>query len=418
MASINFLYRSTKDSSTLTLRLLFGNKQIGARTKHLVSKEYWEKYHDAKRLKDAELKRFQARTRNELHKLENYVLNEFHKYPQEQVDKEWLKRTIYEYYNPQQQNSVVSHELIKNLDSYLELKRHDLQLSTKKKYRVVKQMLLRFEKEKGKKLLITDINLDFKKEFEASCFEQQYSQNTIAKAFKIVKTICRHAKKRGIQLNPEIDEVRLREVSAEKVFLTPEDLAKIASLDKVPEYLENARDWLLISCYTGQRVSDFMRFNTSMITQATDRKGKKVQLLEFVQSKTKSPIALPLDKVVLDILNKRNGNFPRPIADQVYNRFIKDVCLSAGLTYKIRGSKKILVSKSPKRWRKEVGEFEKWELVTSHIGRRSFATMHYGKVPTSFLTHITGHKTEEMFLKYMGKNKKDIALELVDYFQL
>ena len=75
------------------------------------------------------------------------------------------------------------------------------------------------------------------------------------------------------------------------------------------------------------------------------------------------------------------------------------------------------VLKAPeKRWRKRTGNFEKWELVSSHIGRRSFATNNYGVIPTSALAYATGHKSEAMFLKYMGKNSMDMALVLADYF--
>ena len=55
-------------------------------------------------------------------------------------------------------------------------------------------------------------------------------------------------------------------------------------------------------------------------------------------------------------------------------------------------------------------------LVSSHIGRRSFASNNYGKIPTSFLMYITGHTTEAMFLTYIGKSNKDIAMELTNYF--
>ena len=36
---------------------------------------------------------------------------------------------------------------------------------------------------------------------------------------------------------------------------------------------ENAKDWLIISCYTGQRISDFMRFGKSMIRHEKNKQG-------------------------------------------------------------------------------------------------------------------------------------------------
>jgi integrase len=67
-------------------------------------------------------------------------------------------------------------------------------------------------------------------------------------------------------------------------------------------------------------------------------------------------------------------------------------------------------------FRKKTDIFKKWELVSSHIGRRSFATNLYGKIPTTYLIYVTGHSTETMFLTYIGKSNKDIAMELTNYF--
>ena len=125
---------------------------------------------------------------------------------------------------------------------------------------------------------------------------------------------------------------------------------------------------------------------------------------------------MPLQDEVIKILDKRSGEFPRAISDQNYNIYIKEVCKQSGLTYEVMGSKKEPFGHSDGKWRKKIGEFEKWELVTSHIGRRSFATNYYGKIPTVYLMQATGHKREEMFLKYIGKNSQDLALELAEYF--
>lgn len=417
MATVNFYYRSKKPESTLTLRLLFGNNQPEARTRHFVSKVYWNEYHQAKRIKNAEMKAMQAQTLIELSKLSSFVLQAFYQTPKEYVNKTWLSDIVESYYQPQESVEKSVEGLIDALEAYLEYKGNDLKLSTRKKYGVVKNMLLRFQSSVGKKLFVRDINLDFKRDFEKYCMEQEYAVNTIAKAFKIVKTVCKYARKRGVQISEELADVKLKTSETQTVYLSLDDLGKIEKIKGLPDYLDNARDWLLISCYTGQRISDFMRFHSEMITRTKGKNNKPVWLLEFTQSKTGSPISIPLSNEVNEILAKRNGQFPRPIADQVYNRFIKDVCKLAGLTYQCYGSKKIKVSEEEGLWRKKEDHYEKWELVTSHIGRRSFATNNYGNIPTSFLAYATGHKSEEMFLKYMRKNQKDIALELAEYFQ-
>lgn len=89
------------------------------------------------------------------------------------------------------------------------------------------------------------------------------------------------------------------------------------------------------------------------------------------------------------------------------------MCEKAEITEMVYGSIK---GKTENGWRMVEKEYPKCKLVASHIGRRSFATNNYGKIPTMYLKEITGHSTEQMFLKYIGKGSKDIAMEMFDYF--
>ena len=391
---------------------------IDTRSRCIVPKAYWDNYHDSKRIKNAKIKAIITKVRAELVELESHVLSAFYKSSTDRINKDWLINVVELYYEPKLEDNKPDQNLIGHFENYIKFKGNDLSSSTIKKYRQIKNKLIKYEEQKNKSIQIEDINYSFKQDYENYCLDKGYAINTISKDFKTIKTICKHAKKKGIEVSPELDEVKLKPEQSDSIYLTPEDIKKIESLKDIPEYLENARDWLIISCYTGQRISDFMRFEESMINETVNKKGAAVKLIHFKQQKTKKQMALPLHKTVLEILNKREGLFPRQIADQPYNRFIKEVCKRAGLNYIVKGSKKelIQVSKSDEDWRKKTGEFEKWELVSSHIGRRSFATNNYGKIPTVYLMEATGHKTEQMFLRYIGKNSQDMALELADYF--
>ena len=59
---------------------------------------------------------------------------------------------------------------------------------------------------------------------------------------------------------------------------------------------------------------------------------------------------------------------------------------------------------------------EKWEILSSHIGRRSFASNFYGKIPIPLLMEATGHSTEQMFLKYINPMDEERMLSLGNYF--
>jgi integrase len=285
-------------------------------------------------------------------------------------------------------------------------KKTELGFASCQKLNVVKQLIIRFQREVKTEYLIKDVDANFKLRFETYCLKENYALNTIARAINSIKTICYHARTNGIETHFQLDNITTKYVKAEKVYLSIDELKKVKNVKLETDNLLNARDWLLISCETGQRVSDFLRFTKDKI-----RYENKKPLIEFTQVKTNKIMTVPLSKQVIELLNKRKGEFPKPMSDQKYNSYIKDVCKLAGLTNKVKGSRK-----NPETNRNETGIFEKWELVSSHIGRRSFATNNYGRIPTSLLIGATGHSTEKMFLEYIGKTDTQKAMQLAEYF--
>ena len=414
MASINFLYRSTKEKSNLILRLLYRYNSkdyvFGVKTKVEVSKYYWTKQHK-KKSKDIETTNKQTNINNQLNKIENHILKAFNSVNPDTINKDWLVTQIDYYYNPPTENKQIPKDLINYIDFYIEYRKNETTKSTLKKIKVIKELLIRFQAYRKSIIFIKDINDNFKNEFVNYCKSELYAQNTIQRAFVFIKTFCKHARFLGIETHQQLDGLRVERQKVDKIYLTFEDLNKIENIskEKLTDSLENAKDWLIISCYTGQRISDFMRFTDEQI-RIEDGK----HLLEFTQKKTGKNMTVPLHPKVLEIINKRKGKFPYPISDQKYNDFIKTVCKIAEINELTRGSK--LVEIDNKVYRKKTGMYKKYDLVTSHIGRRSFATNFYGKIPITYLIYITGHSTETMFLNYIGKSNKDLALEITNYF--
>ena len=419
MATVNFLYRSTKEKANLHLRLLYRFNEtdfvFGANTKFEVLKDYWNKQHK-KKSKDIDISNRQTEVNTELNKIENHVLNAFNSVNPDEINKEWLQTQIDYYYNPPQQAEKLPTELNKYLLHYIDAKRTEVTESTIKKCNVIKQLLTRYQSHYKKNLSLTDIDTNFKTHFENYCLSNGYAPNTIARTIRFIKTICKHAKSNGLETSYQLDSIKVKYHKIESIYLTVNELEAIEKTSGLVEHLNNARDWLLISCYTGQRVSDFMRFTKEMIRFEKNKEGVLKPLIEFTQKKTGKEMTVPLSQKVMDILSKRNGEFPRAISDQKYNDYIKIVCREAKITQKVNGS--VISETEPESgiYRKETGVFEKCDLVTSHIGRRSFATNNYGIIPTSFLIYVTGHSTEALFLNYIGKSNKDIAMELTNYF--
>ena len=434
MATVNFLYRSTKDKANLHLRLLFSfkgkNFVYGANTKFEVSNLYWSKYHKMKRPKDIDIINMQTEVNNELNKIENHILNSFKSCDTEAISKEWLETEIDFYYNPPQKAEALPTELLKYFDYFMTSKKNEITNGTQKKYNVTKHLLERYQRTKNQQIKILDINDKFKNDFESYCLKNNYALNTISKDIRTIKTVCNHAKHNGLTTSHQLDRIKTPQHKTEKIYLTFEELQKIENIDKrrLNDNYDNAKDWLIISCYTGQRISDFMRFEKTMIRYEKNKQGILKPFIEFTQVKTNKIMTVALHPKVIEILEKRNNDFPKPISDPKYNLYIKQVCRIAGLIDKIKGSKltdlnsetttekKTKNKDEVKQYRKEVGMYKKWELVTSHIGRRSFATNFYGTIPTTYLINVTGHSSEAMFLNYLGKSNKDLAMEITNYF--
>lgn len=433
MATVNFLYRSTKDKANLQIRLLYrfndNDFVFGANTKFKTTKDYWSKDHKRKS-RDIILTNKQNEVNTELNKIENHVLNSFNAFSPDAINKDWLQNEIDHYYNPPQEAEPLPTVLLKYFDYFIECKKNEITNGTLKKYNVSKHLLQRYELDKKTAIQIIDVNEKFKLDFEKYCLKHNYAPNTISKDLRTLKTVCNHAKHNGIKTSHQLETIKTPNYKTEKIYLTFEELQKIEEIDKrrLNDNYDNAKDWLIISCYTGQRISDFMRFTKDMIRYEKNKEGVLKPFIEFTQVKTDKIMTVALHPKVIEILDKRNGNFPKVISDPKYNLYIKQVCRIAKITEKIKGSKLNDLNKEEeeeekkskkedvKQYRKESGMFPKWELITSHIGRRSFATNFYGTIPTTYLMNVTGHSTEVMFLNYLGKSNKDLAMGITSYF--
>lgn len=402
MATVKFLLLGKNNPTSIFVRVSSGRDiQIKVTTPFIVDRNDWSVVKNNFKSLNDETKKQIA---NKLKEIEHSI----YKALQDDTTTKninWLKSIIEPNKVEQNEEKTDINNLIHWIDEAVKYKTNTITDSSIKKYYVNKHLLQRFEKYRKTPIRIKDINQQFKIELEKYCIKNGYANNTIARLFKFVKTICKYAETNGIKTNLQLSSLKGKFERADNIYLNLDDIEKIKAVDLF-ERLDNARDWLLISCYTGQRVSDFMRFTKDMITE---REG--IKYIHFTQTKTQKQITLPLHPIVIEILNKRGGEFPCKISDQKYNEYLKEVGQSANITEIVNGAKLNTTTK-----RKEKGEFKKWELITSHIGRRSFATNNYGIIPTSLLKSATGHTTEQQFLTYIGKSDEEQAKQLAKYW--
>ena len=243
-------------------------------------------------------------------------------------------------------------------------------------------------------------------------------ETTAVRFIKNLKTVLFDAEQNGKSIHYQIRGFSTGTTNTEyKVFLSFDEIEKIKDVTTLNTDWNIAKDWLVLGCYLGQRVSDLLRMNKRMIYTKTDSEGNTFRFIEIKQQKTGEKVVIPIHDEVETILNKYNGDFPPTFANNfdsnavLFNRHIKKVCELAGIQEMIKGK----VYNEDKK-KNEIVETEKYNLVSSHVCRRSFATHNYIKVPTPIIMAVTGHKTEKEFLNYIGKDFNDQSKEILQYW--
>ena len=410
MATVNFLYRSNRNTAQLTLRLLYRYKEqdysFECKSKILISKSDWTAIKDRKRIKDAILKNTKYATDRDCAGLENHVLGRFNRCNPSWINKRWLTELIIDYYNPKKKKELPE-TVLDYFPLFLESKKNKTEQRTQVRYGTAYKVFKRFVEAKDTNPLIQEVDSDFQDEFEEFCKEQDYALSTSNKFIEVIKSLCIEARQNGLILSLRFEQIKLKRQKTPIIYLSFIEIQKITAIkeDTLGARLAKVREWLIISCYTGQRVSDFMGFDAKNI-----RCVDGVMLLDITQQKTKKNVSIPILPEVQKILDNNKGTFPEAMSEQKFNKYLKEIGALAGITEETYGG--ILKANPNGRNRKVFGIYPKNELMTSHIGRRSFATNLYGKFSTPLIMNVTGHSKESTFLDYIGKTSGDLAIDL------
>jgi hypothetical protein len=416
MATVNFLYRSTKQKAPLTLRILYRNLDkdyvFASRTNCEVEKEYWKRHF--KNTKDAKIKNLQVEVNTELQKIENYILDAFKKTDTNEIGKKWLTEQIYYYYNPPTENSFsnlvtdVIQQIIEEAP-YRENGKGGIGIGQCRvsDYKRLKEMF--FEFQKGKKYRTVDLtNNNFKLFREWLLKIKKYSHTYSAKKVSDLKGICKYARSKGLEVAADLESVKAKQVSAydddmDVITLTPKEIEKIEKTILTSEALINARKWLILGCYTGQRGKAL----TTRIRKENFHKYGNDLVIKLIQKKGGKPIIIPVLPKVKKIYDI---GLPYVVSVQKLNKHFKAIGKIAELNDMILGR-----VQEGKRGVKKLRP--KHNYISTHIGRRSFASNHYGKIPTPIIMKVTGHSKESTFLTYINQSDDSHIDTFLDFYK-
>lgn len=225
--------------------------------------------------------------------------------------------------------------------------------------------------------------------------KESFTANSVGKHIRILKLMLNEATNQGINTFSYYNNFHVFTEEVDTVYLNENELQQLKDKDfsKSP-YLDRVRDWFLLLAWTGCRFSDLAKLGKTDI---------KNGCITFRQQKTNTKVTIPLHPVVLEILEKYDFNLPEPISNQRFNEYIKEAAKAA----EINSIELVTTTIGGKL---ETNRYEKWELISSHTGRRSFCTnMYKRELPTLMIMSISGHKSEKSFLKYIKVKQSEHA---------
>ena len=434
MAKIKFILQSKSDNSQIYIRVSISQYvSLKKKTGFAINPKDWSESNLPKQTKPEN-----KTLSNNLKKLETFVLENLNNDLANSVliDAYWLESKINNCFKRVVKTDtglLINHiQYILNNANTRKVRTNGgvkigLSKETIKNYTVFKNIILEYQKTIKKQIQFIEITNTFVDKFTNWLVNtKKYSANTTGRELQILKTVCIDAEKNEIPVTPysktiqhfgESDKDRyIQTLSIDELeqikntdFTDLEQIKefKIANpqltknLSLTPETLNNARNWILIGCEIGQRGGDLLKITTENIRY----KGVNMYL-DIIQQKTNKSVTIGIiAPQVIDIIE---NNLPKEIPHQKLNNYVKVICKLAGIVEVVKGTKL-----NTETNRKELGKYPKYQLITSHCFRRSFASNYYKKMPTAVLIGITGHSKESLFLSYINKREdKDANADL------
>jgi hypothetical protein len=219
------------------------------------------------------------------------------------------------------------------------------------------------------------------------------SDNTHGKRMKQLRWFLK-----AIKYN-EYRDIKIRSSKRTKIHLTLDELNKLEAFDVSNNPLrQKAKDFYLLGCWTGQRISDLKRFNNVNSSSG---------FIKLKQVKSGNNVEIPIGKVVQDILSRYGGRSPK-ISEQDLNSNIQTICKDAGI-------KRMIEFETTKGGKQISKPIEIFNVITSHTSGKTFASVvgpEVYKLTPAEVAAIIG-KDLKTVLAYYNKPQTDSAIKKI-----
>ena len=229
------------------------------------------------------------------------------------------------------------------------------------------------------------------------------------KTLKILKQFLERARRKKLHSNIDYQgkgwTIPRKKAKGQIVTLNVEELNILAQMN-LSGHLAKVRDICLIGAGTGQRYSDFSIYAPESFYISI----KGIPLLSMISNKTDTPTKVPLNIFPWLIPTLEKHDYTTPKMDmQQFNYGLKELAELAGFDNRIL----IVEQYMGRKAKVEKYYMKKYEVVSSHICRRSFATNLYRMgYRLSQIMLMTGHSTESQLRQYIGIDNEQNAEEI------
>lgn len=293
--------------------------------------------------------------------------------------------------------------------------------STIQRYKTTLKGLIEFETNYSRTFSFENIDATFYKNFTEWLTARDYATNNVSKYIENVKGFMSAAVDEGLTSNLAFKRFSNLREDADNIYLTELELERIYKLDlSTVKRLERVRDLFIFASWTGLRFSDFSTLQPEHIQ--IDEKGNKY--LNLKQRKTGGRVVIPIEHTaVTELLEKYDNRLPTGITNQRTNDYLKEIGKLAEINERVlkhitKGGKEVVKTSNGYSTVGTSSGVEKWELITTHTGRRSFATNMFKRgMPVYYIMKLTGHRKEAEFYKYIKVDKEETTDAIRSYFR-
>jgi site-specific recombinase XerD len=285
-------------------------------------------------------------------------------------------------------------DIYDHIRDYIEIKKEEVAKDTVKDYRSLIKHLQQFEKAKGRKIDFTSFDYNFYDEFIDFLFyetekpdkEKGLLANSVGKQIKNLKAFLRNRIRKGYCSQIDLSTYKTITEDTDRIYLSWQEISMIYHHDLTGhENLNATRDLLVLGCLLGLRFSDLSRIVPEYICN---------NYLRIRQKKVKKPVQIPIMKDAEEILKRYNWHAPA-VPMYEFNINLKTLGRIVGLTNEFE-------MVHYKKGKEYTSRHKKYELISSHICRRSFCTNEYlDGTDIHLIMRISGHRTEKAFLTYL-----------------